>query len=70
MQPIEAVFEHGMLKLLQRLPLREHQHVWLTILPEEPSAQHLVELAAQSPSFRFLGNPQEDRYSLQDGRPV
>ena len=70
MKPIEAVFEHGMLKLLQRLPLREHQHVWLTILPEEPSAQQVAELASQSPAFQFLADPQEDLYSLQDGQPA
>lgn len=70
MKTIEAVFEQGHLKPLERLPLVEHQHVWLTILSEEPSAQQLAQLAAQSPSFQFLAEPAEDLYSLQDGKPV
>ena len=69
-KPIEAVFEHGHLTPLERLPLAEHQHVWMTLLPEEPSAQQLAALAAQSPSFQFLANPAEDVYSLHDGQPV
>ena len=72
MKPVEAVFEQGHLKPLKQLPLAEHQHVWVTILPlsEEPTAQHLAQLAAQSPSFQFLAAPAEDLYSPQDGQPV
>ena len=66
----EAVFEHGHLKPLARLPLAEHQHVWLTILTEEVSAQQLAHLASQSPSFQFLADPAEDLYSLDDGQPL
>ena len=70
MTPIEAIYEHGQLKPLRRLTLAEHQHVWLAILPEEPMAEQLAELAAQSPSFQFLADPAEDLYSLTDGQPV
>lgn len=70
MQMIEAIFEHGHLKLLQRLPLKEHQHVWLAILPAEPTTPQVAELAAQSPAFQFLAAPAEDLYSLHDGQPV
>lgn len=72
MNPVEAVFEQGHLKPLTRLSLAEHQHVWVTILPlaEEPTAQQLAQLAAQSPSFQFLADPAEDLYSPQDGQPV
>ena len=70
MQTIEAIFEQGHLKLLQRLPLKEHQHVWLAILPTEPMTQQLAELAAQSPAFQFLADPAENLYSPQDGQPV
>ena len=70
MKSVEAVFEHGHLKPLEPLRLAEHQHVWVTILSEDLSAQHLAQLAAQSPSFRFLASPAEDLYSLEDGQPV
>ena len=69
MKTIEAVFEHGHLKPLERLPLAEHQHVWLAILPEEPTSQQMARLASQSPSFRFLADPAEDLYSPEDGQP-
>ena len=67
---IEAVFEHGRLKPVRPLPLVEHQHVWLTLLLEEPSTQALGQLAAQSPSFQFLADPAEDLYDLEDGEPL
>ena len=67
---VEAIFEHGHLKPLERLKIAEHQHVWLLILPEEPLGPALTQLAAQSPSFQFLAEPAEERYSLNDGHPV
>ena len=70
MKPIEAIFEHGRLKPLRPLPLKEHQHVWLAVLTEEPSTKQLAELGAQNPSFRFLSDPAEDLYSSEDGQPV
>jgi predicted DNA-binding antitoxin AbrB/MazE fold protein len=70
MKPIEAVFERGNLKPLRPLPLAEHQHVWLAILTEEPSARHLAELGERDPSFQFLAEPEEDLYSPEDGNPV
>ncbi len=64
--PIEVVVEQGCLKPLQRLPLKEHQHVWVTILPaEEFPAQQMAQLLAKSPSFHFLADPAEDLYSLE-----
>ena len=70
-KPIPAVFEHGHLTPLERLPLAEHQRVWVTILlPEELPSHQLARLAAQSPSFRFLADEAEDLYSPQDGQPV
>ncbi len=70
MKTIEAVFESGYLKPLARLPLAEHQHVWVTIVAQEPSSQHIAQLATQSPSFQFLADPAEDVYSYKDGKPV
>ena len=69
-KPIEAVFERGYLKPLARLPLREHQRVWVTILTAAPSAIQLAQLAERSPSFQFLADPAEDRYTPADGQPV
>ena len=70
MKPIEAIFEEGRLKPLQRLPLTEHQHVWLAILTEEPSSEELARLASEDPSFSFLQDSREDLYSSKDGQPL
>ena len=70
MKTIEVVFEQGHLLPLQPLPLAEHQHVWVTILAQEPTTQQLAHLAAESPSFFFLDDPAEDLYSVEDGEPV
>ena len=72
-KPIEVVYEHGQLKPLERLPLKERQHVWVTILSdrsEEPTVQQLAQLATQSLSFHFLANRVENLYSLDDGTPI
>ena len=70
MSPIEAIFEHGRLRPVEPLPLREHQHVWVAILTEEPSSKQLAELASQDPAFQFLKDSREDLYSTEDGRPA
>ena len=70
MKAVEVIFERGYLKPLARLPLKEHQPVWVPILREEPSTLQLAQLAAQSPSFQFLLDPAEDLYSPADGQPV
>lgn len=73
MKPIEAIYEDGRLRPLEKLPLKQHQHVWMTILSdrsEDLTVQQLGRLAAQSPSFRFLADPAENLYSLSDGQPV
>jgi len=70
MKPIEAFYEHGHLRPVGSLPLREHQHVWLAILTEEPSSDELARLASEDPSFSFLKDSREDLYSSQDGQPV
>ena len=71
MKLIEAIFEHGRLKLLKPLSLKEHQHVWVTILSaDDLPASQLAQLAARSPSFQFLADPAEDLYSPNDGQPV
>ncbi len=70
MKAIQAIFEHGHLTPLQRLPLSERQHVWLMILSEAPTTVELGRLAAQSPSYQFLATPEEELYSPQDGQPI
>jgi hypothetical protein len=42
----------------------------LQLLTDEASAGELVQLAADSGSFDWLDAPEEDVYSLEDGRPV
>ena len=40
------------------------------LLTDEASAEELAQLAADSGSFDWLAAPEEDVYSLEDGRPV
>jgi predicted DNA-binding antitoxin AbrB/MazE fold protein len=61
---VEAIYEQGVLKPVQALPLREHQHVHITV--EEPvdwvyrtrgiipcSDQALIEWAALDPDLEY-----------------
>jgi len=72
MKTIEAIFEHGHLKPLERLPLVEHQHVWVTIQarPDDLPALGIASLGAGNPAFDFLADPAEDVYTLEDGEPL
>ncbi len=70
MKPIEAIYQRGQLQPLAKLPLQEHQHVWVMIVSEEPTAWDLAQLAAQSPSLEFLSDPAEDLYTPNEGTPL
>jgi len=65
---IEAVYENGMLKPAQPLPLKEHEKVRLTVEPVQPSlAERIVALARELPpevldSWPTDGASQHDHY--------
>ena len=70
-RPIEAIYENGCLKLLEKLHLPEHIKVRIAILDQENlSSIEIAGLAQKGKAFDFLNNPEEDIYSTQDGQKV
>lgn len=69
MNTVRAIYENGVLKLLQRIPLHNHQEVEVAIITES-EGDSLSALAMQSPGFDFLAEPAEDIYTVNDGEPL
>lgn len=74
MKAIEVVgtIEEGRhVRLDEPLPPGVAGRVRLIILvgEDEPSEQEWMHAAAQGGSFSFLNAPEEDRYTLRDGKP-
>lgn len=74
MKAIEVVgtIEEGRhVRLDEPLPLGVAGRVRLIILvgEDEPSEQEWLHAATQGDAFRFLKAPEEDRYTLRDGKP-
>ncbi len=69
---IRATYEHGTLKLTKKLKLKEHQPVLVDVylLEDDLPASAISRLARKNKSFGFLKNPEEDIYSLKDGKPL
>ena len=67
---LTATYEHGKLRPTKALKLPEHQRVLLAIVipDDEIPAIFLSKLAETSKNFGFLNSPQEDIYSLSDGK--
>lgn len=68
MATIEA---SGRVQLDEPLPLGVEGRVRLIILTgaDEPTEQEWLHAAMRSGSFDFLNAPEEDRYTLRDGKP-
>jgi len=60
MQTIDAIYEHGILRPLQRLDLPEHAQVALAILA---SADELLLAAQQEAAARHWDDPALDAYN-------
>ena len=71
-QAIIATYEKGVFKPSQRVDLKEHQRVKITISPleEDISADLLARVAEQGMGFDFLKDQREDIYSVTDGEQV
>jgi predicted DNA-binding antitoxin AbrB/MazE fold protein len=65
---VEAVYEDGVLKPVQPLPLQEHEKVSVTVEPKQPSlAERIVALARELPeevvdAWPTDGASQHDHY--------
>ena len=67
-----TVDEERKLVLDEKLPLREKARVRVLIfIPEEEDIpeDEWLQAASKNPVFSFLEEPEEDIYSLADGRP-
>jgi predicted DNA-binding antitoxin AbrB/MazE fold protein len=65
---IEAVYEHGTLKLPHELPLQEGQRVTITIHPSGSAAGRLYGMLPWTgdpeESHRFLNDPDEGQWRI------
>ena len=67
-----TVDEHSQLKLDHSLPFSGPKRVRVIVLsPMEDEIDEIVWLqtASHNPAFAFLADPEEDIYSLTDGKP-
>ena len=67
---IRAVYDHGVLRPLERLDLPEQGEVTVVILDDDVPSDAIAQLAMSGGSFDFLADPAEDVYTREDGEPV
>jgi len=67
---VKAIYEHGVLKLLERVDLPEHKKVTVVIVEDDVPTEGTRELAVAGGAFDFLSSSGEDVYTLEDGDPV
>jgi len=69
-QTIQAIFENGVLRPLQKLDIPEHQKLEILILEDDLAASLIAQAAQQSGSYDFLHHPDEDIYTIKDGEGI
>lgn len=67
---VRAVYEGGVLRLLERVELPERGEVTVVILDDDAPSDAIAQLAMSGGSFDFLADPAEDVYTREDGEPV
>lgn len=67
---ISAIFENGVFRPLTKITFPEHQKVKLVIEENEIPTKLIAVVAEKSRSFNFLKKPQEDIYTINDGKPI
>ena len=67
---VRAIYDHGVLRPLERLDLPECEEVTIVILGDDVSSREVVEIAIAGHSFDFLSEPAEEVYTREDGEPV
>ncbi len=70
MSTIEAIYENGVLKPLQKLDIPERQRVEIIILADDLPSSLIAEIAEQSGIYTFLSHPGEDIYTIEDGEGI
>ncbi|MBF0532231.1 MAG: antitoxin family protein [Candidatus Omnitrophica bacterium] len=69
---LPAVFERGIFRPIRPVKLPEHKRVFLTvnIFNDDIPALLIGKLAEKSGSFKYLSDPREDIYSINDGEAI
>jgi len=67
-----TIDQHGQIKLDKPLQMRNQQVKVIILVPEEEDLEDTfwLEGVAASESFDFLAEPEEDIYTIQDGKPL
>jgi len=69
-QTIQAIYENGVLKPLQKLDVPEHQRLEVLILEDDLPPSLIAQAAEQGCSYDFLHHPDEDIYTMEDGEEI
>jgi len=64
---IQAIYENGVLKPLQKLALPDQQRVEIFVLADDIPSSLIAEIAEQAGSYNFLNHSDEDIYTIEDG---
>ena len=64
---IQAIYENGVLKPLNKLDLSDQQTVELLILEDDLSSSLIAQTAHKAGSYDFLSRSGEDIYTADDG---
>ncbi|GAG72282.1 unnamed protein product [marine sediment metagenome] len=67
---IQAIYESGVLKPLQKLALTEQQRVEILILEDDLPPSLIAEVAQKAGSYNFLSRSGEDIYTIEDGEGI
>ena len=67
---VKAIYDHGVLRLLKRVKLKDKSEVTVVIIEDDVPSRDIAALVSAGGSFGFLAAPEEDVYSLEDGKPV
>ena len=64
---IQAIYENGVLKPMNKLDLPEQQRVEILILEDDLPTSLIAEVAHKAGSYSFLSSVGEDIYTIKDG---
>ncbi len=70
MRTIQAIYENGVLRPLQKLNIPECQRVEIIILEDDLPLSLIAQTAQQAGSYDFLQHPEQDTYTIEDGEAV
>ena len=67
---IQAIYENGFLRPLEKLDLPEHAKIKIIIPGDDIPSLLITKVAEQSGSYDFLADSGEDIYTVNDGEEV